>query len=324
MKLLILFTLLTTTISVGYAQFKNKINAEYYLFDEKGTKISSAFSYLGEFSDQGYAIFAVGGNSVETAYGKIPGAKYGIIEESGKIIVPASYDYLETLYDVDSIFISSVNGQYGLLTERGTTIIKPSYSELSTLYNSDNLLNAKSKNGSYQLLDLTGKVLTKGYESISSSNSGFIVQSGGYQGLLDRNFKQIFPTIYEDVSEFESGIFHITDKYQKHWLMDVDGNKLCQTFDNIEQEYDDNYTEIGYKVSNKGKDGFMDLNYALTIPTNFTELSKITIGCNDFLFSYSDKTNKYGLLDKSGKKLGKVIYSSIGNSYFGKYVLVGV
>jgi hypothetical protein len=324
MKLLILFTLLTTTISVGYAQFKNKINAEYYLFDAQGKKISSAFSYLGEFSDQGYAIFAVGGNSVETAYGKIPGAKYGIIEESGKIIVPASYDYLETLYDVDSIFISSVNGQFGLLTERGTTIIKPSYTELSELYNSDNLLNAKSKNGSYQLLDLTGKVLTKGYQSISSSNSGFIVQSGGYQGLLDRNFKEIFPTIYEDVSEFESGIFHITDKYQKHWLMDVDGKKLCQTFDNIEQEYDDNYTEIGYKVSNKGKDGFMDLNYALIIPTNFTELSKITIGCNDFLFSYSDKTNKYGLLDKSGKKLGKAIYSSIGNSYFGKYVLVGV
>jgi len=324
MKLLILFTLLTTTISVGYAQFKNKINAEYYLFDAQGKKISSAFSYLGEFSDQGYAIFAVGGNSVETAYGKIPGAKYGIIEESGKIIVPASYDYLETLYDVDSIFISSVNGQFGLLTEGGTTIIKPSYTELSELYNSNNLLNAKSKNGSYQLLDLTGKVLTKGYESISSSNSGFIVQSGGYKGLLDHNFKEIFPTIYEDVSEFESGIFHITDKYQKHWLIDVDGKKLCQTFDNIEQEYDDNYTEIGYKVSNKGKDGFMDLNYALIIPTNFTELSKITIGCNDFLFSYSDKTNKYGLLDKSGKKLGKAIYSSIGNSYFGKYVLVGV
>lgn len=319
-----LLFLLTLLFNIGYAQHKNKINAEYYLYDKQGNKLTSAFSYIDQFSNQGCAIFAVGGNYIETAYGKIPGAKYGIIHESGKIIVPATYDYLEEIYPTDSIFISSVNGKFGLLKENGKTIVEPIYTELSTLYDSDNLLNAKSKNGSYQLLDLTGKVLTKSYQFISSSNSGFIVQSGGYQGLLDQNFKEIFPTIYEDIMELESGIFHITDKYQKQWLMNMDGKKLSGPHDNIEQEFDDNYTAVGFKVSTKGKDGFLDLNYTLVIPTKYTELSKITMGCNDYLFSYTDKTGKYGLLDNSGKKLGKAIYSSIGSSYFGKYILVGV
>jgi hypothetical protein len=318
--------LLTVLFNIGYAQNTNKVNAEYYLLDKKGNKISASFSHIGEFSTQGYAIFAIGGNSVETSYGKIPGAKYGIIHESGKIIVPASYDYLEEIYSADSVYISSINGQYGLLNENGKTIIEPQYTELSTLYDADYILNAKSKNGACQLLDYTGKVLTKSYQFITSSTSGFIVQSGGYQGLLDKNFKELFPTIYEDVTELESGIFHITDKYQKQWLMDIDGKKLSDKFDNIEQEYDDNYTSIGYKVTNKGKDGFIDLNYKSIIPATYLELSKITMGCNDYIFSYADnKNNKYGLLDKSGKKLGKAIYSSVNNSsYFGKYILVGM
>jgi hypothetical protein len=322
-RISILF-LLTIALNIGYAQNKNKVNAEYYLFDKNGYKISPPLSFIDEFSIQGYAIFAVGGNYVENSYGKIPGAKYGIIHESGKIIVPASYDYLEEIYTVDSIYISSINDQYGLLHENGKTIIEPQYTELSTLYDADYILNAKSKNGAYQLLDYTGNVLTKTYQFITSSTSGFIVQSGGYQGLLDKNFKELFPTIYEDVTELESGIFHITDKYQKQWLMDIDGKKLSDKFDDIEQEFDDNYTAVGYKVSTKGKDGFIDLNYKSIIPASYVELSKITMGCNDYIFSYTDNSNKYGLLDKSGKKLGKAIYSSVNNSsYFGKYILVG-
>ncbi|MFM7595037.1 MAG: WG repeat-containing protein [Flavobacteriales bacterium] len=317
--------LLTLIINIGYAQRTNKVNAEYYLFDKQGKKITTALSYIEQFSDQGNAIFAIGGNYIESPYGKIPGAKYGIIHESGKIIVPAKYDYLESMYDIDSIFIASLDNQYGLITESGRTLVEPSYTELVLLYGSDNLFNAKSKNGSYQLLDLSGKILTKSYQFISASNSGFIIQSGGYQGLLDKNFKEIFPAIYENISELESGIFQITDKYQKQSLMSRDGKKLSNSYDLIEQEFDDNYSEIGYKVSNKEKDGFMDLNYQLIIPTRYNELSKISMGCNDYVFSYMDKGNKYGLLDQTGNKLGKAIYSSINSSsYFDKYLLVGI
>ncbi|MFM1810538.1 MAG: hypothetical protein RLZZ382_1763, partial [Bacteroidota bacterium] len=125
MKRSSILILLTVLLNIGYAQKTNKVNAEYYLLDKKGNKISASFSHIGEFSNQGYAIFAIGGNSVETSYGKIPGAKYGIIHESGKIIVPASYDYLEEIYSADSVYISSINGQYGLLNENGKTIIEP-------------------------------------------------------------------------------------------------------------------------------------------------------------------------------------------------------
>lgn len=319
-----IFSILTLLINIGYGQYKNKINAEYFLFDKQGNKITPALSFIDQFSNQGNAVFAVGGNYVENMYGKIPNAKYGIIHETGKIIVPAIYDYLDGIYIADSVFITSLNGKYGLLTENGRTIIEPMYNELTILYGSDNLLNAKNSNGSCHLLDLSGNVLTKDYQFISSANNGFIVQSGGYQGFLDLNFKEVFPTIYEEVTELEPGIYHITNKYQKHWIMNEDGKKLSDTYDNIYEEYDDNYNEIGYKVSNKGKDGFMDLNYQLIVPTKYHELNKISMGCSDYLFSYSGNNNNYGLLDKSGKKLGKTIYSSIGSSYFGKYILVGM
>ena len=62
--------LLTVLLNIGYAQKTNKVNAEYYLLDKKGNKISAYFSHIGEFSNQGYAIFAIGGNSVEPVMAK--------------------------------------------------------------------------------------------------------------------------------------------------------------------------------------------------------------------------------------------------------------
>ena len=107
MKQLAILILLTALFQIGYGQKSTKVNAEYFLFDKKGNKLTPALSYIGEFSNDGYAVFAQGGNYVENSYGKIPGAKYGILHESGKIIIPASYDYLETLYERDSLFIAS-------------------------------------------------------------------------------------------------------------------------------------------------------------------------------------------------------------------------
>ncbi len=317
--------LVTLFINIGYAQ-KNStsVNAEYFLFDKKGNKISPAFSFIGDFSKQGYAIFTQGGNSVENSYGKIPNAKYGIIHKSGKIIVPASFDYLEQDYNIDSLFIATLGEKYGLIDQNGHRITEIKFDELSTLYDVEQVLKCKEGN-SYAFIDFTGKKLTKNYQEITTTTSGLLVTEKGYDGLLDKNYKEIFPCKYEDITEITEGIFHVTDKYLKHWLMDFDGVKLSESFDAIESNYDDNYETIGYTITKKGKEGYLNLNGKIIIPIRYNDLSQISLGNNTYIFSYLDDKGKYGLLDKTGKKLGKAIYSSVNTSpYFEKYILVGI
>lgn len=324
MKQLAILVLLTALFHISYGQKNTKVNAEYFIFDKKGNKLTPALSYIGEFSKDGYAPFAQGGNYVENGYGKIPGAKYGILHESGKIIVPASYDYLETLYDVDSLFIASSNDRYGLIDQRGNKITPITYTVLTTLYDVDNILKANlSKNECY-LIDFSGKKLTKSYQDINSCTSGFYVTDRGYIGIIDKNYKELFPCSYEDITEWDAGIFHITNKYNKHYLVDSKGKKFTKEYDAINQSYDDNYTTNGYTVSLRGKQGFLSMDGKELIPPTYNNLSQQSMGCSGFIFTYDGGNGKSGIINKQGKKVGKAQYSSINTiSFFDNYLIVG-
>ena len=317
--------LVTTLFNIGYTQQKaNKVNAEYFIFDKKGQKITPAFSFIDEFTKDGYAICAKGGNSVENPYGKIPDAKYGIVDKNGKILVPLTYDYIEEISDVDSLFIANLGESYGLIDYKGNKLTSFDYSELTTLYDMDMVLKAKRGN-TYSIIDFNGKPLTKNYQELYTTTSGLIVQEKGYDGLLDNNFKEIFPCKYEEISELDPGIFHVTDKFLKHWLMDIDGKKLSAAYDDIQTSYNDDYETVGYTVSSRGKKGYMDKTGNILIQPTYSDLTQINLTGSSFLFSYSNEDGKYGLIDDHGKKLGKAVYSSINSySYFGKYILVGV
>ena len=91
MKLiLICINLLIFNAIVGQKLTKN---SQYFLTDEKGNRISQVFSSLDDFDDAGNAVFSIGGNAER--WGPIKGAKYGIINKNGKIILPATFDYLD-------------------------------------------------------------------------------------------------------------------------------------------------------------------------------------------------------------------------------------
>lgn len=324
MKQFATLALLTVLFHISYGQKNTKVNAEYFIFDKKGNKLTQALSYIGEFSKEGYAAFAQGGNYVEHSYGKIPGAKYGIIHESGKIIVPARFDYLETLYDVDSLFIASSNDRYGLIDQRGNQITPISYTILTTLYDVDNVLKANLNANECFLIDYSGKKITKSYQDINSCTSGFYVTDRGYLGVIDKNYKEIFPCIYEDITEWDAGIFHITNKYNKHYLVDSKGKKITKEYDGIDQTYDDNYTTNGYTVTLRGKQGFLSMDGKEIIPPTYNNLSQQSMGCGGFLFTYTGSNGKSGIINKQGKKIGKAQYSSINTiSFFDKYLIVG-
>jgi hypothetical protein len=324
MKQLAILILLTALFQIGYGQKSTKVNAEYFLFDKKGNKLTPALSYIGEFSNDGYAVFAQGGNYVENSYGKIPGAKYGILHESGKIIIPASYDYLETLYERDSLFIASSNDRYGLVDQRGNKITPIVYTTLTTLYDDNNVLKANLSANECILLDFTGKPLTKSFQDINSCTSGYYVTDKGYVGIIDKNYKELFPCSYEDITEWDGGIFHITNKYNKHYLVDSKGKKLTKEYDAIDYSYDDNYTTIGYSISLHGKQGFLSLDGKELISPTYNNLNQQSMGCNGFIFTYDGGNGKSGIINKEGKKVGKAQYSTINTiSFFGKYLIVG-
>ena len=82
------FVLLFTTINFLSAYTQNAIqNVDYFLTDQSGKKISAIFSSLSDFDKSGNAIFSIGGNSHNNMYDKIIGAKYGIINKKGNIVV---------------------------------------------------------------------------------------------------------------------------------------------------------------------------------------------------------------------------------------------
>ncbi|MFM7681823.1 MAG: WG repeat-containing protein [Bacteroidota bacterium] len=322
MKSLYHIGLFTLVIFQVNAQKLTKVS-QYHLSDANGKRITPLFSSLEDFDDAGNAIFSVGGNAV--SWGPIKGAKYGIINTHGSIVLPASYDYLDKFaYNNDSLYKFGKGESLGLLNMTGKELIPAMYKYISKVYYSNSMVSAEMANDYTRLFSFDGKPLTPIYQRLRENEHNYHFKINGYEGYMDHSFKEIIKPEYVKCEELKNGTFLVQDKTLKAYILSKKGTPIHETkYDEIDVEYGSDYETIqGYTITKSGKEGFCDPNFKVVLEPAFRRINRITFGCDNYIFSTEKDRNECYLYGQTGKLLTKTKFKYIDYSLvYDKYIV---
>jgi len=132
------------------------------------------------------------------------GENEGLAKADGTIIIPPQYPFLRNLFTHSASYIEySENGRYGIINSAGKTEVPAQFEALESLGNVD-LIKVK-EGDQFGAIDLQGKwVLPAHYTRIDNFVKGLsIVEQGARLGAVDAKGKQMLPTQYDDI-EFQN------------------------------------------------------------------------------------------------------------------------
>jgi DNA-binding transcriptional regulator/RsmH inhibitor MraZ len=138
--------------------------------------------------------------------------KYGYIDRTGKIVIPAKFEYAG--YFSEGLAIVAIGGKYGYIDRTGKIVI-PAKLE-SARYFSEGLAIVEIGE-KYGYIDRTGKIVIPAkFESANDFSEGLAgVLVGNRYGYIDKTGKIVIPAEFERASYFSEGlaIVEIGEKY---------------------------------------------------------------------------------------------------------------
>lgn len=196
--------------SDGLARVEDK-EGIYSFFDTKGRKVFSLRNgmWVSEFSE-GFA-------TIENRETK----KYGVIDKTGKTIVPCIYDRVEGFKG--GVAIVMKDKLFGVIDKSGKVIAPISYDYIDSHWNKRGWTWVK-KAGKFGVLSVTGKeVLPCSYDVTETWGDGLIaVKHDGKWGFFDEKGKQLTPYEFDKTHPFSSG-FATVEKNGSYGLIDMSG-----------------------------------------------------------------------------------------------------
>ena len=320
-QLFILCVLAAQFINVN-AQNLTKIS-QFHLVDEKGNRITPLLSSIEDFDDAGNAVYSVGGNA--NSWGPIKGAKYGIMNNKGRIVLPATYEFLDKFsYDNDSLYKFGKGESRGLIDLAGKELIPAMFKYINKIYYTNSVVSAEMENDYTRLYSFDGKPLTPLYQSLRENEKNYHFKINGYEGYMDHKFKEIIKPEFVKCEELKNGTFLVQDKSLKAYILSKNGTPIFDTkYDEIDVEYGSDYETIqGYTITESGKEGFCDPTFKVILDPEFRGLNRISFGCDNFIFSAEKNRNEYYLYGQTGKLLSKSKFKYIDTYLaFDKYII---
>ena len=201
--------------------------------------------------------------------------KYGLINLLGKEILPAEYDEITAISQIENSFKIEKDGKFGIVNSEGKIIVEPQYADID-VYGDDDKSGfiVKNENGKFGLISYANtKILDIKYDSIQKVQgiNKYVVTENGKQKLINNEMADIlsgdFDQIKQILNESENAV--IFTKTNKYGVMDFNKKTL------INAEYD--YLEeagTGILIAKKGNSyGIINLNKEEKIPFNYTEIT---------------------------------------------------
>ena len=258
--------------------------------------------------------------------------KYGLISISGKEIVPAIYESIETLEYKDGILKVKKDGKYGLIDINGNEIVKTEFNSIATdgYYNIDSkydkagyIINIRTDEGyRYGYINYKGRqILDTMYTNIKRITElkddnliYLITYNNGKAGVL-KNGQTLIENEYENI-EFDSvnNIF-VLQKNAKQGVYDLEGNMILP----IQYE---NITFAG-KYLNANKDGKLlvfDVTGTLQNEDSYKSLDTEADGKYSITIN---RNNQYGVIDSNKTNILENKYSYIEYT-FDNYFIVSL
>ena len=194
---------------------------KYGLFSNTGIKIiDPIYNSINEIYDMSPYY------SVQKGWGK--NSKYGLIDTTGKLVLPLQYSSIEYLsYNNSNFYIVSQNGMKQLIKQNGEKIGKP----YKQIWSFDSLYLNVNDEVSYGIMDLSGKeIFPLKWKSIATGKTGeFIVSNSKEEyGIVNKYGKVLFP--FQKVTSIQ----HLENDL---YLVDVSGLGLKMVYSTSRESF---------------------------------------------------------------------------------------
>src|SRR5690606_18422365 len=232
--------------------------------------------------------------------------KFGIIDETGKIIIPFEFEEIRP-FDGKETIIAKKNNYFGIIDFSNKELVSFENDEIySSKFSEIYVIKQNEKFGLFNKQG--GRIMDFVFEDMQpcfyDENNKFIVKSKGKYGIIDKTGKEIIPTEFDEISNWvEYGPeAHFVTKNKKKGLYSLDGKQLLPSI------YDElNYfTDNLIIVSQNKKYGIVDISNKNVIPL---EYDKIYLDWFKIYYEnqepeiYVLKKGIYSQLDKNNKQI---------------------
>jgi len=255
-------------------------------------------------------------------FGFEEGDKFGYMDVTGKIIIPAAYSYENTNYKSMPTFKNGTasvrkDGKAGIIDKKGTVLIPFEYETLINYSNSKNYAVATKKEGSktlYGLVSLQNKIIIPlEYETVILDSNLVVVKKNSKFGLMDLTGKTLLPAEYTELTSYAKDRVLRAEKDGKYGYIDPAGKWLFEKIKSVYTLYGCWNGLISCRVS--GKYGYLDLKGEEVITTKYDyadpfygEFAKV--GKKS---PASSSITLYGYVDKKGNEVIPLKFESIGD-----------
>jgi tetratricopeptide (TPR) repeat protein len=266
--------------------------------------VVSKFNKVGMINKSGKQIIPITYNCIEKCGSVMQvklGEKYALFTMNGEKLTDFNYDYLN--YKLGYIVVRNDVGngdvKYGLVGINGQSILLPEYESIDVISNNKLLVTKDKMN---YLIDETGTALSSKYKTVTDLNPYFRVEQNGKFGLMDNNGKLIIPINYENIL-VDSPFCIFTNKLKQEGIMDLSGNIILNAQPN--------------SLSCLGNGMYsMDIGNKSTSFSLYNAMLKRTVGSAEFEwisdfssgYSYAGKSGKTGVIDMEGKWIISPVY----------------
>lgn len=282
--------------------------------------------------------------------------KKGILNEELKLTVPIIYNEIDCVHYVDSYYvydskfeddfrypfaIVKKDNNLGLLDFKTGGVIIPCSQDISEITKFTNDIVKLVRKGKIEFYDGSkNSLLPLPYQKIKKRKDGcYDVKIGRYYGLVDQEFKEVAPCIYEDsVGEFRKFGFALVKKDGYSGLIDNQDEVIPCKYEEIEEFGNDGLCRAKYS----GKWGIIDFFdkeivpfvYDEILPYNNEGLAQVRKGGKNGYINYEFKevvpciydiiepfeennlalikrNGKYGYINRAYKEVIPCIYKSI-------------
>jgi hypothetical protein len=260
--------------------------------------------------------------------------KYGMIDKTGKFIIPCTYDYINypsgglilvkknerwgyinlankeiiaPKYEVASPFIDGLaaikqNNKWGYINTAGKEIVPPKYDEG---YNFSEGMALVKLNNKFGYIDKTGKLIIpcifEGATRFSEGLAG--VSENGLAGYINKSGKLVIPYQYLFADHFKNGIARAQLKNGWGFINKADQAVIGFRFKNVE-----NFSEGVALVSSGLGWGFIDLKDHEVYPRTADRVYELQEG----LAAATNGSGKYGFINKNGDVVVNYKYDETG------------
>lgn len=233
------------------------------------------------------------------------------------------------------------NDKWGFIDVQGREVIAPQFTHIEDF--SYGRAKVKDTNGNYYLVNLKGKTVSTGYESIREFNGGFaIVTSGDKEGVINPDGQQVLPLEFNEIRVYRKGILAICN--EKFSLYNYKGRPLTpKPYDRLLwygrflKAYKGNTycllnSETGKPINNEwyaGESGFLSSLAAAKIDDAYIDHTVLLVNNGTYSFLIDEKGRQLGdkyekieevygpyylgysgndqwLLDETGKRIAKI------------------